>query len=232
MTLSEIKQAIGFSPFHEEEAGLIYCGDCLEVMKKMPDNCVDLMFADPPFNAKNDIGFYHKSYSNGFSDNLSPADYGNWCQSWFAVARRIAKKLLVTAGIANIGFYPPALWVIVISKPSSTSFNRFGGYNCWEPLLVYDKPIKRIPRDLVVYDFLNSLNDGLAVHPCPDNLNMVRWALDSWSRESEIILDPFLGSGQTAVAAKQLGRKFIGIEINEDYCKLSVERLKQGVLAL
>jgi site-specific DNA-methyltransferase (adenine-specific) len=69
-------------------------------------------------------------------------------------------------------------------------------------------------------------------HPCPKPILLFKWLMTAASNEAAIILDPFLGSGTTAVAAKQLGRKFIGIEIEEKYCRIAVDRLRQGVLGL
>lgn len=67
-------------------------------------------------------------------------------------------------------------------------------------------------------------------HPCPKPLRLFKWLLSLHAGYT--ILDPFMGSGTTLVAAKQLGRKAVGIEIEERYCEIAVERLKQGVLAL
>jgi DNA modification methylase len=58
------------------------------------------------------------------------------------------------------------------------------------------------------------------------------WLISEATNKNNFVLDPFLGSGTTAVACKQLNRKFIGIEINEAYAKISVERLRQNVLSL
>lgn len=209
----------------------VICGDCLEVMKGIPDGAVDLVYADPPFNAKRGIGVYSRTYSGPCTDNLGDEDYTNFCAAWFREARRVGKRLVTTVGIANLCLYPQPYWVIVVHKPSSPSFHRFGGYNCWEPLSVYDKCVKgeRIPRDVVLFDTENFRYKGLD-HPCPDNLNMVRFVLQKWSCTGEIVLDPFLGSGTATVAAKQLGRKYIGIEINPDYCKIAEDRLGQTEL--
>ena len=67
-------------------------------------------------------------------------------------------------------------------------------------------------------------------HPAEKDPDMAQQLIRWCSDENDIILDPFLGSGTTAVAAKELGRKFIGIEISEEYCKIAVKRLRQGVL--
>jgi DNA modification methylase len=69
-------------------------------------------------------------------------------------------------------------------------------------------------------------------HSSPKPLNAMLPLLKWYSHETDLILDPFLGSGTTAVAAKQLGRRFIGIEIEEKYCAIAKERLSQEVLAL
>ena len=67
-------------------------------------------------------------------------------------------------------------------------------------------------------------------HPCPKPIGQWKWLLKRTSLEGWTILDPFLGSGTTAVAAKQLGRNYIGIEISEKYCKIANDRLRQDIL--
>jgi len=230
VTLQEIVAAIGVTPYYEDEYGIIYNADCVDILPKIPAKSIDLVYADPPFNATRGIGVYSKRYES-FSDNLSPEQYRSFCSKWWNLSRFVSKRFVLTPGVLHIEKYPESIWTIVIHKPSSPSFNRFGGYNCWEPLLVYDKAVKRIQRDVVTFDSLNHKYKHLN-HPCPDNLDMNCWILDIFSLFGETVLDPFLGSGTTAVAAKQLGRKFIGIEIEEKYCAIAVERLKQRELPL
>lgn len=69
-------------------------------------------------------------------------------------------------------------------------------------------------------------------HPCPRPLDAIKYLSRCFSRRGALILDPFMGSGTTLVAAKQLGRRAIGIEIEERYCAIAVERLRQQVLPL
>ncbi len=216
------------SPYYSENNIIIYHGNCMKIMNSL--NLVDLVYADPPFNTKNAIGWYNRQYGDNSNDDLSPEKYAKFCKDWFSLARKIAHKILITPGVGNIGLYPNPLWCVVIDKPSSPSFNRMGGFNCWEPLHVYDKPIGKLLRDVVRYDSQNFIKDGREKHPCPDNLDMVKWIIGTWTNEGDIILDPFLGSGSTVIAAKQLGRKAIGIEINKEYCDIAIERLKQEVL--
>ena len=78
--------------------------------------------------------------------------------------------------------------------------------------------------------FLTTSVEKRSDHPTPKPLDlMIKHILIS-SKKEDIILDPFLGSGTTTVAAKQLGRNFIGIEISEKYCRIAENRLRQEVL--
>lgn len=68
------------------------------------------------------------------------------------------------------------------------------------------------------------------VHPTQKPLELMKWCLQNYSKENDLIFDGFLGSGSTILAAKHLKRNFIGIEISKDYCKIAEDRLKQEML--
>lgn len=207
----------------------IICGDSFEVMKKIPDDSVDLVLTDPDYNAK-DIGPNHRTYSNG-KMKLPEAEYKKFCMGWFKEACRIVKnnRIVFTPGIANTHNYPQPYWQICWHKPAAVSFNRMGGFNAWEPVFCYSGSVKgqRLGQDYVLFNTLNFKKGPESEHPCPKVLSLSLWLIEHFSRPNDIVLDPFLGSGTTAVACKQLGRKYIGIEINPGYCKIAEQRLGQ-----
>lgn len=200
--------------------------DCLDFMKEMPDKCVDLAFCDPDYNAK-DIGPNKRTYKDGMP-NLPLNEYKKFIRDWTQEVFRIAKNVLITPGIANDNYYPQPFWKICWHKPAAVSFNRMGGFNAWEPILVYGKTAKgkRLGQDYILENTLNFSKGPEVGHPCPKPLNLIKKLLDTFSNEGEIIFDPFLGSGTTAIAAKMLGRNYIGIEIEPKYVKIAEARIK------
>ena len=97
---------------------------------------------------------------------------------------------------------------------------------------LFGPPPPSVPGGRVVPGiFRDHTSDGKqADHPCPRKLGHVTWLVDKWSAPGEMILDPFMGSGTTLRAAKDLGRRAIGIEIEEKYCEIAAKRLSQRVL--
>lgn len=75
-------------------------------------------------------------------------------------------------------------------------------------------------------------NGRESAHPCPRKYGHARWLVKWWSEQTDVICDPFMGSGTTLLAAKNAGRKCIGIEIEEKFCEMAVNRLRQEVLQL
>ena len=217
-------------PYYNNGGQTIFLGDCLEIMRVFKDKSFDLVLTDPPYNAK-DIGPNKRKYIESQMQVPLP-QYKKFCQNWIKEVLRIGKRVVFTPGIANICYYPQPDWVACWHKPAAVSFNRFGGFNAWEPVMLYGKipKGKRLPQDYILENTLNFKKGPEAEHPCPKPLNLIMRLIDTFSLDDEIILDPFLGSGTTLVATKILGRKAIGIEISERYCKISVDRLKQNIL--
>ena len=125
-------------------------GDCIEIMKTMGDKSVDLILTDPPYNAKN-IGPNERKYSVG-TMQLPLSEYKKFCKDWFREALRVAKTIVFTPGITNMCYYPQPTWALCWHKPAAVSFNRFGGFNAWEPIFVYGKVAKgkRLGQDYII----------------------------------------------------------------------------------
>lgn|SRR3990167_96607 len=197
-------------------------GNCIELMHDMGK--FDLILTDPPYNAKN-IGHDKKVYSKGLMC-LPDEEYRQFCADWFSEAIKHTERLVFTPGIANICYYPQPRWVLCWYKPAACSFNRMGGYNAWEPIFIYGKPVKRIAQDVIKVNTLNFSKGAEKNHPCPKQPDLWRWLLNHFSNKGESVLDPFSGSGTTAVVCAETGREFTGIDINEDYNEISKKRLK------
>ncbi len=212
------------TPYYSEDNGniQIYCGDCLEIMPQLDK--VDLVLTDPDYNAKN-IGPTSRKYSQG-KMGVPLKEYKRFCKKWFFLAKRLSSHIVFTPGIANTHNYSQPLWQIKWEKPASVSFSRMGGFNCWKPIFIYGKPIKRVPRDEVKVNTLNFSKGPERDHPCPKVKNLWAWLVRQFSNENDLILDNFLGSGTTLVVCKELGRRGIGIEINKEYCDITIKRLK------
>jgi DNA modification methylase len=203
-------------------------GDGIEEMKKIPNKFIDLVLTDPPYNAKN-IGPNKREYSQGIMC-LPEREYKDFCESWFKEAIRISKAVVFTPGIANTHNYPQPFWQICWHKPASVSFNRMGGFNAWEPIFTYGEVTKaKIGQDYIKVNTLNFNKGPEREHPCPKVKELWGWLIRHFSKEGDIILDPFVGSGTTAVVCKEQKRNCIAIDINPNYIKISQRRINNTV---
>ena len=193
----------------------IICGDCLEVMKDWPDNCVDLVLTDPPYG----IGLEYDDYDD------TEANWYDMFSKTIPEMKRISRMaILPSCQISRFKWiyanYPPD-WLICWYK-GSPGTRSFIGFNDWEALLVYGRN-----NEINMHDYLNCqptpFDNG---HPCPKPIKWAKWLVERASNPNDLILDPFCGSGTTCVAAKMLGRRYIGIDISEKYCLIARQRLE------
>lgn len=174
---------------------------------------IDLIVTDPPYG----VNFENNEWDKKILDI-----------EWLDLARSISKRVFLTPGNGNQGAYPPPDWTLCWARPGSVQRVRKGtGFSHWEPILVYgDNPM---PVDYLVFN-ANTNSQGID-HPCPKPLPVMKWLVESGDLNG-LVLDPFLGSGTTLVACKELNRNGIGIEINEKYCAIAKKRLQNTTKSL
>lgn len=192
-------------------------GDCLDLMKQLPDGCVDAVITDPPYN----VGMDYDSVG----DRLSDAEFGNFIGIIVPAILRTAKTVLLTPGVMNLAHYLPLSpkWILAWHKPFGVGHTPVGFSN-WEPILFWGKWEQNNYSDYI-YCPLRLGDKTLGRHPCPKPVELMRELIRRYSNDESVIFDPFLGSGTTAVAAKKLGRHFLGFEISAEYCRIARDRL-------
>jgi len=213
----------------EEFENKIICGDCFEAMKEIPDNNVDLILTDPPFN----LGV--KSY------DIKKDDYFHWYDKVAKELYRILKHkssilvetsyiyLFETMNVLNQYFiWRQPIICYITNGMRRTSFCGWGRYQIY---LWYGKGhtvVRKRLYDLIPVTLISSKRDFK--YPNPKFVDFYEKLIAMFSKKDDIVLDPFLGSGTTAIACKKLNRRYIGIEISPEYCKIAEERIRNIII--
>ena len=214
-TKDEIKIAKQMSerkPDYKEKDIQLYLGDCLEIMKTLPDKSVDLCLIDPPYG----VGFKYGDYIDSEE---------NWDKQILPIINYITQRFpsAICMSMRQMKKMPDFKWALCWYKPGSTRRNKIGGWSIWEPIFLYGNGWKVYNDAIRLPDCVNHSKGNN--HPCPKPVNLFKWLLTL--HPGKIVLDPFMGSGTTGVACKELGRKFIGIEIEPKYFEIAKRRIEQ-----
>ena len=207
-------------------------GDCLEEMKKIPDKSIDLVLTDPPYGkqwarGKNGIGVLkdkNEKFENVAWDNKIPP------KEIFDEMFRISKNQIIFGGNYFTEFLPPSNCWIVWDKLSTLKLGKQIPFAHCELLWTSFRITVR-KYTLRQQGFINDSKD-IREHPTQKPSELLKAILIDFSKQGELICDPFMGSGTTGVAAKELGRNFIGIEIEPKYFKIAKNRINQTIKSL
>ncbi|MDD5353128.1 MAG: DNA methyltransferase [Candidatus Omnitrophica bacterium] len=198
----------------------IICGDCLDVMKGIPDKSIDLVLTDPPYGIerfknveKETSGCFAKrgTFKNASQWNNLKPDERHWQEIF-----RISKNQIIWGG-NNFTLPNTEYFIIWDKKQAMPNFARCE--YAWVSMGL------KSPAKIFEYS-INKVNHSERFHPTSKPVKLFKWIIKEYSKEIDIILDPFMGSGTTAVACKELGRRYIGIEISEKYCEIARKRLE------
>lgn len=243
---SSLASADPLRPFRN----MVICGDALEVMKTIPDGSVDLIVTSPPYNLKNSTGngmkdgrggkWANAALVNGYASHhdCMPHDkYAAWQRACLSEMLRLLPengaifynhKWRVQGGLLQDrqdileGF--PVRQIIIWRRKGGINFNAGYFLPTYEVIYMIAKPKFRLaPKANAHGDVWEFMQDMDNPHPAPYPLELIDRIIASTT--AKIVLDPFLGSGTTALAAKIRGRDYIGIEIADEYCDMARKRL-------
>ena len=236
----------------------VICGDCLEVMKKIPDKSIDLIVTSPPYNMGdgNSLGYQPNStvgqsfYGKG-KDNKKDEEYIEWClqiiTDCLRVSRYVFWNMQFVRSTRNCifqiqdNFNEKLKDVFIWSKQAVANITAKDGGMAkgWEYVFMLGE------NNLSTFSYNNFPKNGYVPniqtwyksesfreHHATFPQELPKYFVQYFTKKDDIVLDPMCGSGTTAVAAKEIGRRFIGIEISDKYCEIARQRLRQEYLPL
>ena len=214
-------------PYYEEKGITIYNADCREILPSLPK--VDLVLTDPPYG----IG-EARGKNNNRGHRAVAKDYGvsNWDDEIpsfevFQVLRLLAPDQIIWGGNYFVEHLTnSSCWLVWDKCPNGSETDFADCELAWTNLKGAVRRFKWLWSGYWQHDMSRK---ETRVHPTQKPLPLMKWCI-SLASESQTILDPFMGSGTTLRAAKDLGRQSIGIEIEERYCEIAANRLRQEVL--
>jgi site-specific DNA-methyltransferase (adenine-specific)/modification methylase len=220
-------------PYYDKDGITIYNGDCLDVMQTLEPNSFDLVLTDPPYGIKMDKGF---SGSDGFSGSGKPIKRREYLDNWdferpnekyFDLIQILGKKIIIAGGNFFADILPKSThWIVWDKLNTMPSFG-----DC--ELFWTNLERKSVKKITLQYNGLLG-KEKFRYHPTQKPVALMEYLIKTYTDQNDLILDPFMGSGTTLVAAKKLKRRAVGIELSEQYCQIAVNRLEntldQGTL--
>ena len=237
----------------EEYLNKIINADCMDVLRKLPDNSIDLVVTSPPYNLKNSTGNGMKDGRGGkwanaalidgyenYDDCMPNDEYAKWQHEVLMELVRVIKddgaifynhKWRVQAGLMqdrrDIVYDVPLRQIIIWKRKGGINFNSGYFLPTYEVIyLIAKKDFKLAPHMNSYGDVWEIMQEQRNDHPAPFPVELIDRIVSSTT--GQIVLDPFMGSGTTAVVAAGLGRDFIGIEKSAKYCEAAMERLEKN----
>ena len=211
-------------PYYDEGGITIYHADCRDILPHLPK--VDLVLTDPPYGIGLAANPFRQKFEKSSWDDTVPSD-----SCFNLILSKSAQAIIWGGNYFSYLWKTPSRGFLYWNKMNHHD-NRCDGEMAWTNIEQCSRHIDYM-WDGNRYGFPGKINGvGLTtirVHPTEKPAAVMAWCIN-FVPTASTILDPFMGSGTTLVAAKDLGRRAIGIEICEKYCEISARRLQQEVL--
>ena len=241
------------------ELNKIYCEDCLVTLSRIEDNSVDLIITSPPYN-KNAYaigGRPDKSWAalrgrqipyDEYNDAMPPQEYESWQKNVISECLRVLKPhgsmFYNHKDILVDGVIVPPKWVYDFSIHQQIIWNRGSSLandiHYFQPISEYIYWIVKSPKKFFFDKSKAAFRQNIwninfeinTAHPAPFPKVLVGNIVQCCSKEGDLVYDPFMGSGTTALMALRLKRNYIGSEISQAYVNMANKRIKEETAQL
>jgi site-specific DNA-methyltransferase (adenine-specific) len=221
------------TPYYEDSAVTLYHGDCFELIPQL--GAVDHVITDPPYSERTHKGA--RTAGDGSEKLITFAHIEFNALRSLLDSIDVARWVVMTCDLAHAA-------QLMISPPDSLEFIRLG---VWvkpnpTPQFTGDRPGQGFEQVVILhpkgrkkwngggYPAVWTCNKISGRHPTEKPIELYTRFIEQFTNSGDLILDPFAGSGTTLEAAKLMGRKAIGIELDEKYCEIAANRLRQEML--
>lgn len=217
----------------------IICGDAIQELKKFPDNSVDLIIADPPYGISRELNCKNQRLGSTAKLNFNFGTWDKFDKDWFNIAINKTKGWIMTfcakkdTGIfwdilEKNGFV--AIDVVVWQKPDPLPLNAKSRFlNAWEAIVIGKKNgatwNSTYSHNIIK---VQAPKGKGRIHPTQKPVSLIKNLIELTTKKNDIVLDPFIGSGTTAVACIETNRNYIGIEISKEYYTLAKKRIRSS----
>lgn len=202
-------------------------GDCLEVLKGIPDKSIDLILTDPPYGISEAAG---KNNSRGTKNTPATKFISkNWDNKriekiYFDEIFRVSKNQIIFGGNYYVDYLFPSMGWIVWDKLNNGDFS-----DCELAWTSFNRALRKIEFMWNGFVQGDMKNKEIRIHPTQKPVSVIKQILSLYSTDGQTVLDPFMGGGTTGIACKLLGRNFIGIEIERDYFEMATMRINETI---
>lgn len=212
--------------------------DCVQGMSHIPDGTFDLVITDPPYGISKELNCKGQKLGTSAKLDFNFGEWDKFSKEWFEMGIHKTKGWMVTfCAKKDVGYFIDrleqegfiAVDVIVWQKPDPLPLNAKSRFlNAWEAIVVGKKPgavwNSNYEHNIIKFQAPKGKN---RFHPTQKPIGLIKKLIELTTNEGALILDPFMGSGTTAVASIETKRNYVGFEISKEYHSKSLERIEQ-----
>lgn len=226
MTLKELYKTADYKDSH----GMLFHGDCLKLMKDIPDGSVDLVLTDPPYGMAFKSNYRKEKYNEIQNDKSL-----EWLERYISECYRVLKNnsaIYCFCSWHNVDVFKQAIEkkfkvknILIWEKNNTSMGDLKGSYAPKYEMIIFAHKGRKLLNGFRYADIIKANRTGNKLHPTEKPVDLLELLIKNSSDEGAVAFDGFMGSGSTGVACVNTNRRFIGIELDENYFNIAKERI-------